>query len=99
MYHQVITDIGIPRLPIVKNQKDYCLTLSIEMLHKYDADVLFVVNYAKMPLEHYLKHPLWSSLKAVQNKRVYEVKPDVWATFGPLGVNRILDDLFKYLAN
>jgi iron complex transport system substrate-binding protein len=99
VYHQILTDIGIRRLPIVENQKDYCLTLSIEMLDKYDADVLFVVNYANTPLSHYLQHPLWSSLKAVKNKLVYEVKPDVWASFGPLGANRILDDLFKFLVN
>jgi iron complex transport system substrate-binding protein len=99
VYHQILTDIGVRRLPIVENQKDYCLTLSIEMLDKYDADVLFVVNYANTPLSHYLQHPLWSSLKAVKNKRVYEVKPDVWASFGPLGANKILDDLFKFLVN
>ncbi|MFB2772367.1 iron-siderophore ABC transporter substrate-binding protein [Pelatocladus sp. BLCC-F211] len=99
VYNQVLTDIGIRRLPIIENQKNYSVTLSIEALKKYDTDIIFVINYAKTPLSHYLQHPLWSSLKAVKNKRVYEVKPDVWASFGPLGVNKILDDLFKYLIN
>ncbi|RAM53528.1 MAG: iron-siderophore ABC transporter substrate-binding protein [Hapalosiphonaceae cyanobacterium JJU2] len=99
VHNQVLTDVGIRHLPIIDNQKDYSLTLSIEAIYKYDADIIFVINYAKTPLSHYLQHPLWASLKAVKNKRVYEVKPDVWATFGPLGANRILDDLFKYLVN
>jgi iron complex transport system substrate-binding protein len=97
IYHQVLTDIGIRRMPIVEEQKEYCLTLSIESIDQYDADVLIVVNYSKAPLESYLKHPLWAALNSVKSRRIYEVKPDVWATFGPMGVNRILDDLYKHL--
>ncbi|MEH2076321.1 MAG: hypothetical protein V7K57_18310 [Nostoc sp.] len=42
----------------------------------------------------FLQKPIWSKLKAVQNKQVYNVN---WNVGGPIGANRIIDDLFKYL--
>jgi iron complex transport system substrate-binding protein len=44
----------------------------------------------------FLKQPIWSQLKAVQNKRVYKVK---WDVGGAIGANRIIDDLYKYLGS
>jgi len=69
----------------------------MEHLNKYDADVLFVINESNAPLSSYLQDPLWSHLQAVKNKRVYEVNQSDWFAGGSLGVNKILEDLFKYL--
>ena len=38
-----------------------------------------------------------SSLNAVKNKRAYIVDPYLWWVYGPLGVNKLLDELPKYL--
>nr|WP_318780345.1 iron-siderophore ABC transporter substrate-binding protein [Atlanticothrix silvestris] len=99
IFNQVLDDIGVNRIPIQKNQKERYLVLSLEHLNKYDADVLFIINESRKQLSDYLKNPIWSHMKAVQNKQVYEVDPGNWFSGGPLGVNKILDDLFKYLVD
>ncbi len=97
VFNQVIDDAGLKRVPIQKNQKERFLNLSIEFLSKYDADVLFVINESNAKQLSYFKNLMWSQLKAVKNKRIYEVKSNIWFAGGPLGANKILDDLFKNL--
>ncbi|MBW4645802.1 MAG: iron-siderophore ABC transporter substrate-binding protein [Goleter apudmare HA4340-LM2] len=72
-------------------------TFSIEAISKYDTDILFIYNGDNKPSSFYVQNPLIALLKAVQNKRAYMVDPTIWGGNGPLGVNKILDDLFKYL--
>lgn len=99
-FGQIISDVGL-RL-IQQNQKQPQLTLSIEVLPKSDADVLFIMtelltkDFKKANPEPlpFLQKPIWSTLKAVKNKQVYKVN---WTVGGPIGANRIIDDLFKYL--
>jgi iron complex transport system substrate-binding protein len=96
---QVISDVGLSLPLIQRNQKESYLLSSIEVLPEHDADVLFVMaDWTKANPEHlsFLRKPIWSTLKAVQNKQVYEVD---WHVGGPLGANRIIDDLSKYLIN
>lgn len=55
--------------------------LSLEYIAKADPDVIFAVKPATNPndassaLEGYDKNPLWASLSAVKNGRVYELDP------------------------
>ncbi|WP_375471285.1 iron-siderophore ABC transporter substrate-binding protein [uncultured Nostoc sp.] len=99
-YNQIISDVGL-RL-IQKTQKEPQLTLSIEVLPKYDADMLFIMTellkkkFKKANSEplSFLQKPIWSTLQAVKNKQIYKVN---WTVGGPIGANRIIDDLFKYL--
>jgi len=96
---QVVRDINLHRPPIQQNQQELAPLWSIEVLPEHDADVLFVMaDWTKENPEplSFLEQPIWSQLKAVQNNRVYEVD---WHVGGPLGANRIIDDLFKYLVN
>ncbi|MFN6570073.1 iron-siderophore ABC transporter substrate-binding protein [Dendronalium sp. ChiSLP03b] len=100
-FGQIMSDVGL-RL-IQKNQKEPQLTLSIEVLPESDADILFIMTellnkdfkQANPESLSFLQKPIWSTLKAVQNKQVYKVN---WTVGGPIGANRIIDDLFKYLA-
>ncbi len=101
-YGQIINDVGL-KLPLVQqNQKEWELTLSIEVLPEYDADVLFVMTEhlstkfkeANPEPLSFLKQPIWSQLKAVQNNQVHKVN---WTVGGPIGANRVIDDLYKYL--
>ncbi|RUR84721.1 ABC transporter substrate-binding protein [Chlorogloeopsis fritschii PCC 9212] len=96
-YNQVFQDIGIRLIPILANQKEETLVSSIEVLNKYDADILFVMNDTQELTQAFFKNPLLTTLKAAKNNRVYEVQVNRWWTFGFLGVNKLLDDLFKYL--
>jgi iron complex transport system substrate-binding protein len=97
VFNQVIDDAGLQRILIQKNQKERYLQLSIEHLNMYDADVLFIINETSNSILSDLQNPIWQSLKAVKNKQVYVVNQGDWFAGGPLGVNKILDDLFKYL--
>lgn len=98
-YNQVFQDIGIRLIPTLVNQKEDTLVSSIEVLKKYDADVLFVMNDTQNLTQSFFKNPLLTKLKAAQNNQVYEVQVNRWWTFGFFGVNKLLNDLFKYLAS
>ncbi|NJK52179.1 MAG: hypothetical protein HC936_03940 [Leptolyngbyaceae cyanobacterium SU_3_3] len=73
--------------------------VSPEVLEQYDADVLFIMNYDDKPKSFFLDNPMIASLNAVRSNRAYFVDTSRWDGNGPLGVNRILDDIFKYLPN
>ena len=92
--HEIFSDIGL-------NNKvasgEWGHTISLEVLSQYDADVLFIVDYEKKTQSFFLENPLIASLDAVKNNRAYFVDAHIWSTNGPLGVNKILDDLFQYL--
>lgn len=96
-YNQVFQDIGIRLIPTLVNQKEDTLVSSIEVLKKYDADILFIMNDTQELTQAFFQNPLLTTLKAAQNNQVYEVQVNRWWTFGFFGVNKLLDDLFKYL--
>ncbi|WP_414542089.1 iron-siderophore ABC transporter substrate-binding protein [Nostoc sp. CCY0012] len=98
-YNQVFQDLGIRLIPKLANQQQQTLVSSIEVLNKYDADILFVMNLSgnQDAALSFLQSPLLSTLNAAQTNRVYEVQQNRWWTYGFLGINKLLDDLFKYL--
>jgi iron complex transport system substrate-binding protein len=99
LYGQVMRDAGIQFIPAYKNLKHDYTVLSIETLPDWDADFLFILqNYKRHSedLKLILKKPIWSTLKAVQNKQVYAV---TWDLSGPITANRFIDDLYGYFIN
>ena len=101
-YGQILRDIGLQRPFPQQNQIELESVLSLEALPEHDADILFIMTefltaeFRQKISEDlsFLKHPIWSQLKAVQNNQVYRVN---WTVGGLIGANRILDDLEKYL--
>lgn len=93
---QIFTDLGL-RHKTTGSKASPNDIFSIEEIHKYDADILFIVNADYQSPSFYLEHPLISSLKVVQNGQAYVVDSDIWTGNGLSGVNQILDDLFEYL--
>lgn len=80
-------------------------TISREKLQDADGDVIFLWTYdgqdetvqqTQAEKEKLKVDPLWSTLTAVQQERVYEV-PGYWIGSGPIAANAVIDDLFKYL--
>ncbi|MBD2246556.1 ABC transporter substrate-binding protein [Nostoc sp. FACHB-888] len=69
---------------------------SLEQIIKNDPDVIFMlIPNSKEQLE---KHPLWRELKAVKNKRVYEVEdPVIWNTHGLRSLSLVLDEVMPKL--
>lgn len=76
--------------------------ISREVLDKADGDAIFlIVDYWDSQIEGSLDSlktdPLWSTLDAVKQNKVYEVPASDWVSSGPIAANAILDDLFEYL--
>jgi iron complex transport system substrate-binding protein len=101
-YGQIMSDAGIQFISAYKDLKiDGYNTLSIETLPDWDADFLFVLATYERDSESlkslsFLKQPLWSTLKAVQNEQVYAVS---WDVSGPTTANQLIDELYTYFAN
>jgi iron complex transport system substrate-binding protein len=78
--------------------------ISKEKVQDADGNVIFLWTYgsqddiaqqAQTQKEKLKADPLWSTLTAVQQDRVYEV-PGYWIGDGPIAANAVIDDLFKY---
>jgi iron complex transport system substrate-binding protein len=96
---QVLKDIGLPIKSLLLEKDDWS-TFSIEVIDRYDADILFIVDSPDSPdtsTSYLSQNPLILSLQAVKNGQAYIVDPKVWTFYGPLGMNLFLDDISKYL--
>ncbi|MCC6612273.1 MAG: iron-siderophore ABC transporter substrate-binding protein [Anaerolineae bacterium] len=91
----ILQDIGLQRPP-AQDQDVFSSEISIEQMQDADADYIFVTGYDVEDSERdtFLNSPLWQTLGAVQNARVYDVNDDIWiAGLGVQGANLVLDDL------
>ncbi|MFB2839035.1 iron-siderophore ABC transporter substrate-binding protein [Floridanema evergladense] len=94
-YFQILSDIGVSLKPIFTERNEWA-SFSIESISQFDADILFIIS--EKSASSLFQNPLISLLKAVQNNRAYVVDPSIWYVYGPLGMNRLLDDISKYLS-
>jgi iron complex transport system substrate-binding protein len=103
----ILEAAGLPRpqkqqylQPSDGNWNHIQINISNERIPDMDGDVLFVVASEEASTEQRLNQlktdPLWSRLNVVKQGRVYEV-PGYWLVGGPIALNKIVDDLFKYL--
>ncbi len=71
---------------------------SMERMVQTDPDVIFAISPGPSKLSDQLaKNPVWSSLKAVKEGRVYEVDPVVYMQNAGPRVSQMLDELPRYL--
>ncbi|MDM9380813.1 iron-siderophore ABC transporter substrate-binding protein [Chlorogloeopsis sp. ULAP01] len=100
---QVLSDVGLQRPLIQMGDFTTKEQISQELLPELDGDVIFLSyrgkKAAKESLEKLQQTPLWRTLKAVQQNRVYLVDANHWYAFDVLAMNAVIDDLFKYLVN
>lgn len=99
----VLEDAGVSRPPLQSKGRN--ISVSLELLSAIDADALFVMNSqsqtkqakdSRAAVEQIKASPMWSQLKAVQARRVYEVDLHWWG-MGYIAANLVLDDLMTYL--
>jgi iron complex transport system substrate-binding protein len=93
---EVLQDVGLQR-PAAQTQPKGRIDLSLEQLTAHDGDAMFLIHEGGEEINRYRQSALWQQLQAVQGDRIYAVEPENWIVAGPLGANRILDDLFTYL--
>ena len=99
----VLTDVGFDLGD--HDWDEYSMAyLSAEQLQMTDADLIFSSSYGGRDSEEFLSafasvEPVWSSVPAVADGRHHWVEDDVWMLgIGPLGAQKILDDLEATLA-
>jgi iron complex transport system substrate-binding protein len=101
----ILDDLGLKR---PKSQNTTTIgdeALSEEKLEEVDGDIIFVLlfedgtNASKESFEKLQQKPLWKSLKAVKNGRVYTVDSETWIGSNFIAADFVLDDLEKYLMN
>lgn len=105
---RILEEAGVarPENQVVDDPEKTSLELSLELIPKADADVIFLMvggggedeKAARESLRRFESSPLWKRLRAVRNGRVYEVDPNAWfITSGPQAANAVLDDLSRHL--
>lgn len=97
----ILQDIGLPRPPS-QDIDEFATEISLEEIAAVDADYIFVTGYAQddSDLATFLESPLWQTLSAVQNGRVYDVNDDTWiAGLGIQAARLVLDDLGDILTD
>jgi iron complex transport system substrate-binding protein len=101
----VIEDLKLVSIPSVQRQlkgtDETYVNISLEQVNLLDADAIFVAldPGAAKSFQIYADSPLWQTLKAVKNQRVYQVDSGYWVFGSILSANAILDDLEQYLIN
>lgn len=88
---------------------DQYVTVSLERVDTLEGDVMFYFTYDSSDpeeikteqayLEDLRQQPLWQSMQVVKNGKAYFVPGYWWRSQTYLLANRVLDDLYKHLAN
>lgn len=92
--------VGIPAIQRqLKGTDETYVNVSLERVDWLDADAIFVAldPGAEKNFQLYESSPLWQTLKAVKNQRVYKVDSGHWIFGSILSANAVLDDVHQYL--
>lgn len=97
----ILEDVGFSRpesQDVVPEDGFDTISLSPEKLEDADADVIFLNIRADEDVELLRDDPLWETLDAVRNDRVYRVSDTyAWFSGSILATDVVLDDLFERL--
>ena len=97
----ILADAGLPR-PQSQDVDEFALQVGHELIPQMGGDVIFVTTYGppdKTQIDELRSHPLWQQLEAVRQGKVYTVPDEYWMVgLGIISANRVIDDLFTYLA-
>lgn len=100
----ILDELGFEQPDTLQSQRWGMKLSSTENIPVLDADVIFVLLEPDDPAiadnyQHWVSHPLWQQLSAVQSGRVFEVEPVSWMMGGGiLAANAMLDDLYSHYA-
>lgn len=92
-------DLGLGMSKLVEHENS--ANLSMEILPELDADYIFMINAYDMGTERMKEmtdSPVWKSIPAVKEGRVYEVDNKYWLGSGLIAYEKIIDDAVSLLA-
>ncbi|MFB9277092.1 helix-turn-helix domain-containing protein [Cohnella cellulosilytica] len=95
-------DLGLPAPFFIAGDyvSDTAYHISLESLPEVNANHYFVLNNELFQerVTDMQSSPLWNSLSAVKKRHVYTVDASNWiGSYGPIGINRIVDDVAQSL--
>lgn len=100
----VLDELGIPRPSNQKSESWGIKLTSKENIPQMNADIIFDQTSlgrddGRIDMrKSWMSHPLWNNLRAVQNKKVFEVDPVIWNNgSGPIAAMKMADDVIRYL--
>lgn len=99
----ILQDLELPRPETQdKGTEDERFTeISRERIREADGTHIFACAYgepSESQLGEFMSDPLWQTLEAVKNGKVYWVDDDYWMVgIGYIAANLVIDDLFAYL--
>jgi iron complex transport system substrate-binding protein len=99
---EIVTAAGFSVTPLPEGTVDAYPEISLELLPQIDADVILITtnffspeDFETFQNEGFGASPIWQSLEAVQNGRVYFVDTFFWTNGGPtVNTQIVLPDLF-----
>lgn len=100
----ILQDLDIPRPESqdTGTEEERFTAISRERIREADGTHIFASSYgdpSESQLAEYMNDPLWQTLEAVKNGKVYWVDDDYWMVgIGYIAANLVVDDLFAYLA-
>jgi iron complex transport system substrate-binding protein len=97
----ILEDVGLPRPP-PQDDDEFTTTATDERIPALDGDVMFLSRFGNdhRLLSRLQDNRLWSRLRVVRAKRIYEVPDNLWFLgIGNLAARRILDDLRTILVD
>lgn len=103
----ILKQIGFNRPDTQKSTDDnFVIEISKERLKEADADVVFYFTYDKGDGEgntrekEWINDPLFKSLNASKNNKVFKVNDVIWNTAGGIkAANLMLDDIERFIEN
>ncbi|QYO62970.1 iron-siderophore ABC transporter substrate-binding protein [Leptolyngbya sp. 7M] len=101
----ILNDIGLQRPKLQEAVGLYGVAvsnLSEENLNEIDGDILFILTFTdddRNKLQDLQRKPLWQTLRAVQQGKVYLVEGETWVGSTILAADAVINDLYKYLVN
>jgi iron complex transport system substrate-binding protein len=99
---RVLTDLGIEVQPVPDNAEDISaggnrayVLVSTEFVPKLTGEHIFLISYSLEDTtpQKLLRGPLWQKLPAVRERRVHPVQGLAWSNHGPIGVDRMIDEV------
>lgn len=99
----ILEDLGIPRPESQDKgtEDERFAEISREQIREADGTHIFACAYgepSESQLGEFMNDPLWQTLEAVRNGKVYWVDDDYWMVgIGYIAANLVIDDLFAYL--
>lgn len=93
-------DLGLPEPPFIAQPSDSAYHISVDVLPEVNANHYFLLSNEmfKERVNDMQCSMVWNSLGAVKEQRVYTVDASTWiGSYGPTGINRILDEVAQTL--